>query len=306
MLGLVGPSGSGKSSLARALVGVWGPARGSIWLDGAKIEQWSRGALGRSLGYLPQDVELFDGTIAENIARFDPAMTSAAVMAAAHAAGAHEMILALADGYDTVIGGQGAVLSGGQRQRIALARALYGDPFLVVLDEPNANLDNDGDEALTRAIRGVKARGGIVILITHRESGLAAADALGVMTKGALTAIGPRDQVLKKAAQLLEDQRMKARPAQRAWPMNFGASALGSSSPPRKAKAHHERLCPDPAADARRSAARSVSQAGRPQSRRAPVPMVRLRSAGVFRRHVRRMEARPPPSRAPSSRRASS
>lgn len=197
-LGLVGPSGSGKSSLARALVGVWPLVRGSVRLDGARLDQWEPDQLGRSLGYLPQDVELFDGTIAENIARFDPGATSEAVLKAARNAGAHDMIVGLSEGYDTVIGERGTTLSGGQRQRIALARALYGEPFLVVLDEPNANLDNDGDEALTEAIRGVKARGGICIVITHRASGLASADYVGAMAQGRLQAFGPRDEILQK------------------------------------------------------------------------------------------------------------
>jgi len=197
-LGLIGPSGSGKSTLARALVGVWPLLRGSVRLDGARLDQWEPDRLGRSLGYLPQDVELFDGTVAENIARLDPDMTSESVVMAATAAGAHDMIVALPDGYDTAIGERGIALSGGQRQRIALARALYGDPFLVVLDEPNASLDNDGDEALTEAIRGVKARGGICVVVTHRPSGLAAVDLVGAMSGGQLQAFGPRDEVLQK------------------------------------------------------------------------------------------------------------
>jgi ATP-binding cassette subfamily C protein len=197
-LGLIGPSGSGKSTLARALVGVWPLVRGVVLLDGARLDQWAPDQLGRSLGYLPQDVELFDGTVAENIARLDPAMTSEAVLKAAAAAGAHDLIVGLPDGYDTVIGERGTALSGGQRQRIALARALYGDPFLVVLDEPNASLDNEGDAALTEAISGVKARGGICIVVTHRASGLAAVDLVGAMAHGQLQAFGPRDDVLQK------------------------------------------------------------------------------------------------------------
>lgn len=197
-VGLVGPSGSGKSTLARGLVGVWPLVGGAVRLDGARLDQWHPEQLGRALGYLPQDVELFDGTVAENIARLDPAMTSEAVLKAAAAAGAHDMIVGLANGYDTVIGERGTALSGGQRQRIALARALYGDPFLVVLDEPNASLDNDGDEALTEAIRGVKARGGICVVVTHRPSGLAAVDLIGVMALGQLKAFGPCEEVMKK------------------------------------------------------------------------------------------------------------
>ncbi|TJW72234.1 MAG: ATP-binding cassette domain-containing protein, partial [Mesorhizobium sp.] len=157
-LGVIGPSASGKSSLARALVGVWPAARGKIRLDGAAIEQWPAEALGRHIGYLPQDVELFAGTIAQNIARFDPSPDPATIIAAAKTAGMHEMILRLPRGYQTEIGEGGASLSAGQRQRIGLARALYGDPFLVVLDEPNSNLDAGGEQALTQAILAVKRR----------------------------------------------------------------------------------------------------------------------------------------------------
>jgi len=197
-VGFIGPSGSGKSTLARALVGVWPTVSGGVRLDGARLEQWDPDNLGRYLGYLPQDVELFDGTISENIARFDPAMTTEAVLSAAQAAGAHELIVGFADGYDTVIGERGAALSGGQRQRIALARALYGDPFLIVLDEPNSSLDAEGDEALTRAIINIKARGGICVVITHRPSGLAAVDLVGAMAGGKMQAFGPKENILQE------------------------------------------------------------------------------------------------------------
>jgi ATP-binding cassette subfamily C protein len=196
-LGLIGPSASGKSTLARALVGVWPALRGEVRLDGATLDQWEPDALGPHIGYLPQDVELFEGTVAENIARFRPDAAPEAVIAAARAAGAHDIILQLPSGYDTRIGESGAALSGGQRQRVALARALFGDPFLVVLDEPNASLDGAGDEALNQAILGVRRRGGIVVVVTHRPSALANVDMVGVMEAGRIKTIGPRDEVLK-------------------------------------------------------------------------------------------------------------
>jgi ATP-binding cassette subfamily C protein len=217
-LGLIGPSGSGKSSLARALVGIWQPVRGGVRLDGALMTQWDRDAIGRSVGYLPQDVELFPGTIAQNIARFDADATTDAILAGARAAGAHDMIVALPDGYETVIGEGGAALSGGQRQRIALARALYGDPFLIVLDEPNSSLDADGDTALTNAIHTVKARGGIVIVVTHRPSGLAAADFVGIMKDGRLQTFGPRDEVLPRVTGSANTRVAAVKPADGAKP----------------------------------------------------------------------------------------
>ena len=173
-LGIVGPSGSGKSSLVRAIVGVWPVVRGCVRLDRATIDQWTPAARGRHIGYLPQDVELFEGTIAQNIARFDPDATAATVIAAAKAAGVHDLIVNLPAGYETELGERGTALSAGQQQRIALARALYSEPFLIVLDEPNSNLDAEGEEALTTAILGVRARGGIVIIVAHRPSALAA------------------------------------------------------------------------------------------------------------------------------------
>ncbi len=198
-LAVIGQSAAGKSSLARAIVGVWGLGRGAVRLDGATIDRWSGEQLGSYIGYLPQDVELFDGTIKDNICRFDENATSQSVIAAAKAAGMHEMILRLPDGYETRLGSRGTGLSAGQRQRIALARALYGDPFLVVLDEPNSNLDADGEAALTRAIRDVRDRGGIVIVIAHRPGVLAAVDLVGVMDRGQLRAFGPRDDILRRA-----------------------------------------------------------------------------------------------------------
>jgi ATP-binding cassette, subfamily C, type I secretion system permease/ATPase len=197
-VGVVGPSASGKSSLVRAIVGVWLPARGCVRLDGAALEQWTPQSLGRHVGYLPQDVELIEGTIAENIARFAPDAPAAAVIAAAKAAGVHDLVVNLPGGYETHIGEQGAALSAGQQQRIALARALYGDPFLVVLDEPNSNLDAEGEDALTRAILGVRARGGIVIVVAHRPSALAGVDHLLAMVRGTQQAFGPKEEILPR------------------------------------------------------------------------------------------------------------
>jgi len=196
-LGLIGPSGSGKSSLARALVGVWPSLRGEIRLDGAALDQWASDNLGRHIGYLPQDVELFDGTVAENISRFDPEAKPQDIVAAAQISGAHDLILGLPEGYDTRIGEGGMALSGGQRQRVALARALFGNPFLVVLDEPNASLDGAGDEALNKAILSVRQRGGIVAVITHRPAALAHVDVVAIVEDGRIKAIGPRDEVLQ-------------------------------------------------------------------------------------------------------------
>ena len=199
-LGIVGPSASGKSSLVRALVGVWPLLQGKVRIDGAALDQWSAEALGRHVGYLPQDMELFAGSVADNIARFEPGAPPEKVIAAAQAAGVHEMILALPGGYETAVGEAGNALSAGQRQRIGLARALYGDPFLVVLDEPNSNLDREGDEALTRAILGVRARNGIAIVVCHRPSALAGVDSVLVMMGGRQQSFGPKEQVLQAPA----------------------------------------------------------------------------------------------------------
>lgn len=195
ILGIVGPSASGKSTLARLLVGVWPAQSGKVRLDGADIHDWDKVQLGPFVGYLPQDIELFDGTIAENIARLGE-VDAAKVLKAAQLAGVHEMILRLPKGYDTPIGDAGQMLSGGQRQRIALARAVYGDPSLVVLDEPNSNLDEVGERALVQAILTLKQQGSTVVLITHRSSIVGVVDALLVLKEGTVAAFGPRDQVL--------------------------------------------------------------------------------------------------------------
>ncbi len=197
-LGIIGPSGSGKSSLARALVGVWPQLRGRIRIDNASLEQWSSEALGRHIGYLPQDVELFDGSIAVNIARFDPKATPAAVLEAARAAGAHDLIVSFPDGYGTKVGEGGMALSAGQRQRIGLARAFFGNPFLVVLDEPSSNLDSEGEEALTEAILNVRRRGGIVVVIAHRPKALDSLDHVLVIADGRVQSFGRKEDVLNK------------------------------------------------------------------------------------------------------------
>lgn len=211
-IGIIGPSASGKSSLGRAMVGVWPSARGSVRLDGAKLDQWSGQDLGRHIGYLPQDVELLEGTVGDNIARFDPDADPDAVIAAARAAGVHEMIVRLSNGYDTPVGEQGSHLSAGQQQRVALARALYGDPFLVVLDEPNSNLDAEGDRALTEAILGVRRRGGVVLVIAHRTSALAGVDQVLALAQGQQQAFGPKDEVLKRVLRPESVVAMATRP----------------------------------------------------------------------------------------------
>jgi ATP-binding cassette, subfamily C, bacterial PrsD len=200
-LGIIGPSGSGKSSLMRALVGVWQPARGKVRIDGAALDQWSSDVLGRYIGYLPQDVELFSGSVAQNICRFDPGATSEGIISAAKEAGVHEMIIKMREGYDTPVGEQGSALSAGQAQRVALARALYGNPFLIALDEPNSNLDTEGDEALTRAIRGARERGAIVVVVAHRPIGIEAVDQLLVLRDGRMQAFGPKETVLGQVLQ---------------------------------------------------------------------------------------------------------
>jgi len=200
-LGVIGPSASGKSTLARALVGAWLPSSGKVRLDGAALDQWPSEELGAHVGYLAQAIELFDGTVGQNIARFDPSATSDSIIKAAKAAGVHDLIVHLPQGYDTELGPSGEALSAGQRQRVGLARALYGDPFLVVLDEPNSNLDADGDVALTAAIKNVRERGGIVVVIAHRPSALAGLDLLLVLANGQVKAFGPKEDVLRKMIQ---------------------------------------------------------------------------------------------------------
>ncbi|HNZ91198.1 MAG TPA: type I secretion system permease/ATPase [Acidovorax sp.] len=214
VLAVVGPSAAGKTTLARLLVGLWPAQGGKVRLDGADIHTWNKAELGAHLGYLPQGVELFEGTLAENIARFAE-VEPAKVEAAARAVGLHEFILSLPQGYDSPVGPEGARLSGGQRQRVGLARALYGDPVFVVLDEPNSSLDEEGDAALARAIQEGKARGTTFVIMTHRTSVLAVADKMLVLRDGLQQAFGPRDEVLAALQQAQQQAQQPAAPAPR-------------------------------------------------------------------------------------------
>ncbi len=211
VLAVVGPSASGKTTLARMLVGLWPATSGKVRLDGVDVHTWNKNELGPHLGYLPQGIELFDGTLAENIARFGP-VDSAKVEAAARAVGLHEFILALPKGYDNTVGREGAMLSGGQRQRVGLARAIYGNPTFVVLDEPNSSLDEQGDAALARAIVQLKSRGATIVVMTHRTSVLSVADKMLVMNEGQTQMFGPRDEVLKALSEAAAKARQPASP----------------------------------------------------------------------------------------------
>ncbi len=200
-VGVIGPSGAGKSTLARALTGVWRPQGGKIRLDGAALDQYEPAVLGQNIGYLPQRVQLFDGTIAENIARLAAEPDSEQVVAAAKKADAHNMILKLPDGYDTRVTAAGGRLSGGQIQRIGLARAMYGDPVVIVLDEPNSNLDNEGSQALNGAIRAMKAEGKSVLIMAHRPAAIQECDMLLMLEGGNRVAFGPKEDVLREVVQ---------------------------------------------------------------------------------------------------------
>lgn len=221
VVALIGPSASGKSTLARALLGVWPLLTGKVRIDKADIEHWDSEELGRFVGYLPQDIELFEGTIAENIARFGEA-DPAKVVATANLAGVHEMILQLPAGYDSLIGPGGVSLSAGQRQRVALARALYGDPVFIVLDEPNSNLDEQGEKALVAAVARIKARGATVLIISHRPGILGVVDKIALLVAGQLQAFGPRDEVL---AALKQAQQPVQKPAQLQMAQEAGKKA---------------------------------------------------------------------------------
>ncbi len=211
-VGVIGPSGSGKTTLARAITGVWRAAGGKIRLDGAALEHYDPDVLGRYVGFLPQRVQLFDGTITENISRLSPNPDPALVVRAAKKAAAHDVILKLPNGYDTRVSAGGGRLSGGQIQRIGLARAMYGDPMLLVLDEPNSNLDNEGSRALNAAIRQIKAEGKSVLIMAHRPAAIEECDTLLVLDGGARRAFGPRDKVMREVLQNYQDVKRSIGP----------------------------------------------------------------------------------------------
>jgi len=213
-LGVIGSSGGGKTTLVRALTGIWASLRGSVRLDEAELNQWPEASLSSMIGYLPQDVALLDGTIAENIARLDPKANPENVVEAARAAGVHELIVHMSDGYQTQVGTQGETLSAGQRQRIGLARALYGNPFVVVMDEPNSNLDAEGELALTAAINGIKQRGGIAIVVAHRPSALVAVDLVAVVQQGRMVAFGGKEDILGQGQKPVAANKSSPAPAE--------------------------------------------------------------------------------------------
>ncbi|MGZ8289737.1 MAG: type I secretion system permease/ATPase [Telluria sp.] len=231
VLGVIGPSGSGKSTLARLLVGVWPAMVGKVRLDGADIYKWNKGELGPSIGYLPQDIELFGGTISENIARFGE-VDSEKVVLAAKRAGVHEMILHLPEGYDTKLGDGGAGLSGGQKQRLGLARAMYGDPSVIVLDEPNSNLDDAGEAALVQAVRDLRERGKTIILITHRTSAISVTSKLLLMREGSVHMFGPTEKVLAALNESNQKQLQAAKAAQAAQAQIAAQQAAGQQPAP--------------------------------------------------------------------------
>ena len=223
VLGIIGPSGSGKSTLARLLVGVWPSAMGKVRLDGSDVYQWNKDELGPHIGYLPQDIELFSGSISENIARFGE-IDSEMVIQAARRAGVHDLILHMPKGYDTLLGDGGAGLSGGQKQRLGLARAMYGDPSVIVLDEPNSNLDDAGEQALVAAINDLRQRGKTIVLITHRTSIIGITTKLLLLRDGTIQMFGPSKDVLQKLAQQRTEMQQQIAQAQTAAGNNTQAS----------------------------------------------------------------------------------
>ena len=233
VLGVIGPSGSGKSTLARLLVGVWPAAQGTVRLDSADIFQWNKDQLGAHVGYLPQDIELFGGTVADNIARFGEVDAEKVITAAKHA-GVHDMILHFPQGYDTKLGDGGAGLSGGQKQRIALARAMYNDPSLLVLDEPNSNLDDVGEAALVEAINYLRSIGKTIVIVTHRTNILGATTKLLLLRDGVAQAFGPRDQViaaLNQANQQAQQQAVSSTASRATSATTTATSSIASKRP---------------------------------------------------------------------------
>jgi ATP-binding cassette, subfamily C, bacterial exporter for protease/lipase len=259
VLGIVGPSGSGKSTLARLLVGVWPAMMGKVRLDGADIYQWNKAELGPHVGYLPQDIELFSGSIAENIARFGE-VDAEKVVAAAKRAGVHDMILHFPKGYDTLLGDGGAGLSGGQKQRIGLARAMYDDPALIVLDEPNSNLDDVGEGALLQAVQDFRKRGKTVVLITHRTSVIVATSKLLVLRDGTVSMFGPTQQVLQ-ALQEQTQKQLQLQQAQRQAAAQQAAKGAATGQPPAQAPAQAPAQQPAQATAAREAEEIAAQQA---------------------------------------------
>ncbi|MBB3220866.1 type I secretion system permease/ATPase [Pseudoduganella umbonata] len=270
VLGVIGPSGCGKSTLARLLVGVWGTAAGKVRLDGADIYQWNKAQLGPHLGYLPQDIELFAGSVSENIARFGEVDAEKVVLAAKRA-GVHDMILHLPKGYDTMLGDSGAGLSGGQKQRLGLARAMYGDPALIVLDEPNSNLDDVGEQALLAAINDLRQRGKTIVLITHRTSAIAITTKLLLLRDGGVELFGPTNQVLQALQQKQQQATQKLQAAQGKAPGAAQAQPPAQPQTPAQAQAAQAQAQAAQAQAAAKAQAAQVAQA-QPQAQPAPAP----------------------------------
>ena len=266
-IGVIGPSGSGKSTLAKALTGAWRAAAGTVRLDGASLNQYDAEVLGEHIGYLPQRVQLFDGTIAENIARLSSAPDATQVVNAAKKAAAHDMIVKLPDGYDTRVSANGGRLSGGQMQRIGLARALYGDPMIVILDEPNSNLDNEGSVALNSAIKQMKADGRSVLIMAHRPAAIQECDMLLVIDKGTMTAFGPKDDVLREMVANHQDIQKSGTPRmpQSTWSSRARQQAVAKGQQPQVRPPHRK--------PGRRQAARSAPKAMTPLSKAPPAPL---------------------------------